>query len=164
MDFKTLKENLNTISKIRINDKLIICDNVVKINRPTLFRPLYRFVFKQNRVKTNIFLIKLIDAVIWEMDNFITSRDLKNPIIFKSQIKSQCEYIEFQSIMDQLKLSVSKLIITYRYDSFYVRQLNSLIDRINKVNPEYYSYWVIRRNRNLPIIDEEGNYRESVTF
>lgn len=164
MDFYILKENLNTMSRIRINDKLIICDNVIKINKPSLFRPLYRFVLKQNRVKTNIFLIKLIDAVIWEMDNFITSKDLKNPLIFKSQIKNKSEYIEFQSIMDQLKLSISKLSVTYRYDSCYVKQLNSLIDRVNKVNPEYYSYWKVRRNRNLPIIDEEGNYRESVTF
>tara|TARA_B100000242_G_C42707466_1_gene330821 strand:- start:9 stop:503 length:495 start_codon:yes stop_codon:yes gene_type:complete len=164
MDFHILKENLNTMSKVRINDKLIICDNVIKINKPSLFRPLYRFVFKQSRVKSNIFLIKLIDAVIWEMDNFITSKDLKNPIIFKSQIKNNSEYIEFQSIMDQLKLSIGKLSVTYRYDTYYVRQLNSLIDRINKVNPEYYSYWAIRRNKNLPIIDEEGNYRESVTF
>ena len=104
MDFYILKENLNTMSRIRINDKLIICDNVIKINKPSLFRPLYRFVLKQNRVKTNIFLIKLIDAVIWEMDNFITSKDLKNPLIFKSQIKNKSEYIEFQSIMDQLKM------------------------------------------------------------
>lgn len=164
MELYILKENLNTMSRIKINDKLIICDNVIKINKPSIFRPLYRMMFNQNRAKANIFLIKLIDAVIWEMDNFITSKDLKNPIIFKSQIKSQSEYIEFQAIMDQLKLSIGKLCVTYRYDTYYVRQLNSLIDRINKVNPEYYSYWAIRRNCNLPIIDEEGNYRESVTF
>lgn len=164
MELYILKENLNTMGRVGINDKLIINNNIIKINKPSIFRPLYRFLFKQNRTKANIFLIKLIDAVIWEMDNFITSKDLKNPLIFKSQIKSQSEYIEFQAIMDQLKLSIGKLSVTYRYDTYYVRQLNSLIDRINKVNPEYYSYWEIRRNRNLPIIDEEGNYRESVTF
>ena len=164
MELYILKENLNTMGRVGINDKLIINNNIIKINKPSIFRPLYRFLFKQNRTKANIFLIKLIDAVIWEMDNFITSKDLKNPLIFKSQIKSQSEYIEFQAVMDQLKLSIGKLSVTYRYDTYYVRQLNSLIDRINKVNPEYYSYWAIRRNRNLPIIDEEGNYRESVTF
>ena len=164
MELYILKENLYTMSRVRINDKLITSNNVIKINKSSIFRPLYRMMFKHNRVKTYVFLIKLIDAVIWEMDNFITSKDLKNPLIFKSQIKSQSEYIEFQAIMDQLKLSIGKLSVTYRHDTYYVRQLNSLIDRINKINPEYYSYWIIRRNRNLPIIDEEGNYRESVTF
>ena len=62
MELYVLKENLYTMGRVRINDKLIISNNVIKINKPSIFRPLYRIMFKHNRVKTYVFLIKLIET------------------------------------------------------------------------------------------------------
>ena len=164
MSLVILKEHLDIISQIKAGDKLNIFYSKLQIDKPSIFRPIYRFFLKQNRLSTHNYILKLIDDVIWEMDNYITSKNIKNPIIFKSKIKNRDEYFEIQNKMEKLKTAVKNLSITYQNDLDYLRMCNLLINRINKVNPEYYSYWIVRRNCNLPTIDEDGNYRESVTF
>ncbi len=145
MSLKVLKENLDIINQIKTGDKLNIFNSKVQINKPSIFRPIYRMLLKQNRLLTHNYILKLIDDVIWEMDNYITSKNIKNPIIFKSKIKNRDEYFEIQNKMEKLKTAVRNLSVTYQNDLDYFRMCNLLINRINKINPEYYSYWIVRR-------------------
>ena len=161
MNFDEIVKNLNTLNKIQINDKVIIKDNLLYIDKYSLCRPLLRTLNRQNREKFYLFLIKLIDELVINLDYYIEYKNIKDNKWKLPNIKNFQTFLDIQNKLLNLVNAIDNLKKTYNTDIEYCRKINLLKERINRTNPEYYSYYILRNSGSLPVIDEVGFFKDS---
>ena len=132
MKFENIILNLNVINSIKCNEKLIIKDNIVSIDKPTYFRFIKRTINNYNREQTNLFILKLIEYCILEMNRYILFQNNKsNFTIDDLEIKNDTQYSQLFWKFIDLKHAVQKLKNTYKSDSEFVKKLDLIIQKIS---------------------------------
>ena len=138
MNFNNLIYNIDILNSIRSNEKLCLIDYILKIDKPRCTRPIYRFWNRQNREKIYLFLIKLIDDISLELTKFKYYKcNISQFKLEDLNIKTQKDYHVIFKKMEDIRLAIDKLKLTYKSNKIYVRKLDLLNDRITKLNPEY---------------------------
>lgn len=145
MTFNNLIFNIDILNKIKLNDKIIIKDNKIIIDKKCLLRPIKRFISKNNREKTYLFLYKNIFLeLITEFNKYIffinnMSNFSKNEIY----IKNSAIYFDLYFKLNKFKNSLYLLKNTYKKDIYFIRKLTIFIKIINKILPNILSFTII---------------------
>lgn len=164
-EFNLLVRNLETINELKLNDKISINNNVLSINKYSFCRPIKRMCLRQNRECLYLYLVKMIDDLIRHLEYYVEYRSLKcqeGRTIPK--ISSFNKYLEIQSKYLNIKNIVDVLRKTYESDKEYCRKLYLLKERINKTDPELYTYYLINKKSTLSTIAEDKKLRYSNSF
>lgn len=164
-EFILLLRNLDVINNIKINDKIIINDNIISIDKYSIFRPITRRCSKQNREQIHLYLIKMIEDLIRHLEYFVEYKSLKNQKDKKiPKITTIDKYFEIQYKYLNLKNIVDILIETYKSDKEYCRKLFLLKERINRTDPNYYTYYLLQEKLSLSVIGENQKFKYSNSF
>ena len=123
--------NLNVINSININEKLIIKNNLVYIDKPTIFRFLRRIINKNNREQTYLFILNLIECCILEMNRYILFKNNKSTFNLNDlEIKNDRQYSQIFWKFIDLKHAVKKLKETYKSDFNFTKKLDLILLKI----------------------------------
>ncbi len=138
MNYDRLIKNIDVLNNIKINEKLLLFEYTLSINNPSCYRPIYRYLNKQNRDKIYIFIIKLLDDISLELCKFNMYNMKQSKFKLEElNIKSKEDYFIIYKKMDDMKCTLGILNITYSNDKEYVRKIDMLKNRIFELNPEY---------------------------
>ena len=123
--------NLNVINSININEKLIIKNNLVYIDKPTIFRFIRRIINKNNREQTYLFILNLIECCILEMNRYILFQNNKSTFNLNDlEIKNDRQYSQIFWKFIDLKHAVKKLKETYKSDFNFTKKLDLILLKI----------------------------------
>ena len=142
MEFDNLKKNIYTLNSIEIYDKLCIFNEELYINKYSMFRSIYRFFRCQNKEKTYLFIIKLINNLSDELTKFYNIDNNRSSLSYdEMNIKTDFEYNELFNEFLRIKESITTLKYTYKKDIVFYRKLNLLINLIEEKKPNYRSWY-----------------------
>lgn len=138
MEFQLLTYNLLILNSVIPGDKLSIINNRLYIDEVSLFRPFYRYFYSQNREKTHVFIINLINNMANELSKFYLLTTNKSKLnINNLNIKNLADYnyylLEFKNIKNSLK-NLSK---SYENDKLFSRKLLLNCNLIDELDPEH---------------------------
>ena len=134
MIFSKLIKNLDLLNKIEKNDKIIIKDDTIFIDKNNFTSPFYRYFYNQNRNKTfnflycNIFII-LID----ELNNFINFYNNINYNSLELNIFSSENFFFYSNKLNYLKKCLNNLKLTYFNDKILINKINNFVNIIQKI-------------------------------
>tara|TARA_B100001248_G_scaffold249870_1_gene223398 strand:+ start:42 stop:551 length:510 start_codon:yes stop_codon:yes gene_type:complete len=164
-EFKLLVRNLETINELKLYDKISINKNVLSINKYSLCRPMKRMYSGQNRENLYLYLIKIIDDIVRHLEYFVEYKSLKCQEGRNiPKISSFDKYLEIQRKYLNIKNIVDILGKTYESDKEYCRKLYLLKERIDKTDPNFYTYYLINEKSTLSTIEENKKLRYSNSF
>tara|TARA_Y100000813_G_C24119644_1_gene331983 strand:+ start:504 stop:947 length:444 start_codon:yes stop_codon:yes gene_type:complete len=142
MEFDLLKKNIQTLNSIDINDKLCIFNEELFINKYSIFRPIYRFFTFQNKEKTHLFIIKLINNLSDELSKFYNIENNRSSLSYDEiNIKTDFEYNKLYNEFLKMKESIVYLKLTYKLDRVFVRKLNLSINLIEEKKPNHRAWY-----------------------
>ena len=122
--------NLNVINSIKINDKMIINDQQLSIDKPNKYRSIYRFINNQNRMSLYIFILKLVEDSMIEINRFNLYKE-GNLKVNDIKIKNYQQYAQIYWKIIDLKNTLNILKETYKSDIEYTKKLDFIIKKIS---------------------------------
>jgi hypothetical protein len=134
MNFNNLIKNLDLLNKLEVNDKIIIKDDKIIIDKNNFTSPIFRSLKKQNRYKTLQFLYdKIFIILIEELNNFIKffNKDYYNSL--QLNIFSKENFFFYLNKLNNLKKSLYNLKLTYNNDILLNDKINNFITKIDKI-------------------------------
>lgn len=141
IDFKLLIKNVKTLNLIQVKDKLNISkENVLSIDKKCFYRSFTRYINSQNREKSNLFIINLINDLSTELSKFYLYNTNKSK--YKKEelnINNFNEYDEYYKLYKKIQDSILLLRETYKDDKLFVKKLNHTYNRVDALNPYYRS-------------------------
>ena len=138
MDYNLLISNIDIVNGINVNEKLCLFNNNLYIDKPTCYRPFYRYCNNQNREKIYAFLIKLVDDISVELTKYKYYNC--NVAYFKLEdlnIQSMKDYAIIFKKMDDMRHAFDKLKVTYKSNKEFVKKLDLLKNKVIELNPDY---------------------------
>lgn len=142
MEFDLLKKNIQTLNSIETYDKLCIFNEELFINKYSIFRPIYRFFTFQNKEKTHLFIIKLINNLSDELSKFYNKENNRSSLTYDEiNIKTDFEYNKLYNEFLKMKESIVYLKLTYKLDRVFVRKLNLSINLIEEKKPNHRAWY-----------------------
>lgn len=134
MNFNNLIKNLDLLNKLKVNNKIIIKDDKIIIDKNNFTSPILRLLKNQNRYKTVQFLYnKIFIILIDELNNFIKffNKDYYNSL--QLNIFSKENYFFYLNKLNNLKKSLYNLKLTYNNDILFNDKINNFITKIDKI-------------------------------
>ena len=113
-----------------MNDKMIINDQQLSIDKPNKYRSIYRFINNQNRMSLYIFILKLVEDSMIEINRFNLYKE-GNLKINDIKIKNYQQYAQIYWKIIDLKNTLSILKETYKSDIEYTKKLDFIIKKIS---------------------------------
>ena len=134
MNFNNLIKNLDLLNKLKVNNKIIIKDDKIIIDKNNVTSTILRLLKNQNRYKTVQFLYnKIFIILIDELNNFIKffNKDYYNSL--QLNIFSKENYFFYLNKLNNLKKSLYNLKLTYNNDILFNNKINNFITKIDKI-------------------------------
>jgi len=142
MEFDLLKKNVHTLNSIEKYDKLCIFNEKLFINKYSIFRPIYRFFTCQNKEKTHLFIIKLINNLSDELSKYYNLENNRSSLSYDEiNIKTDFVYNELYNEFLKIKESIVTLKLTYQKNREFVKKIDQSIILIEEKKPNYRSWY-----------------------
>ena len=140
---KLIMSNLEILSLIQINDKLLFNNNKFSIDKWAYFQPLYRWYYNESRDTTIKNITSFIETLFTFIDSIYTHSFENNYYIALSKThqlsQNACDIL--RDISSELQKSITglnNLKCTYKNDNNIVSSLEIIIEkiqiRIKKIN------------------------------
>ena len=132
MKYNILLSNIDTFNKISQYDKISINNNILHIDKKNIYRPLNRYINKQNREKSYLFIFKnIIQKCLEEIKKYVYFCNGKSKFTKKDlNIKNMNEYQAFIKKFKNLKKSLNIFKTTYKHDKIFKRKIELMIENI----------------------------------
>ena len=134
MNFNNLIKNLDLLNKLEVNDKIIIKNDKIIIDKNNFLSHIIRSYKNQNRYKTIEFLYdKIFIILIDELNNFIKffNKDYYNSL--QLNIFSKENFFFYLNKLNNLKKSLYNLKLTYNNDIIISNKIINFITKIDKI-------------------------------
>ena len=133
-NYHILINNIDLLNTIKVNDKLLLFNNVLSIDNNKCCGQLYRWYYRQNRERIYIFILGLINDIELEILIFnMYDRKMSKYKLHNINIQSnETCFVIFNKLVI-LQLSLDKLKKTYKRDKLYVRKLVLLQNKIRDI-------------------------------
>ena len=132
MKYNILLSNIDTFNKISQYDKISINNNILHIDKKNIYRPLNRYINKQNREKSYLFIFKnIIQKCLEEIKKYLYFFNGKSKFTKKDlNIKNINDYQAFIKKFKNLKKSLNIFKTTYKHDKIFKRKIELMIENI----------------------------------
>lgn len=135
--FNNIIDNLESISSIKVYDKLYIVNNVISIHSPKTFIGIIRWWYKYNRSDTVGFLISMfndIDSLLSILTFIIDNqkprrKQQRRTRRYKVIIKKKSKLIDF---INRAEKGLQNIIITYSNDEDFCNSINKVLDKYRR--------------------------------